>query len=351
MDSQDLIARAKLANVTELVAARVKLRKASSHEWEGPCPKCGGADRLHATADWWFCRQCHTKRGDAIDWLRFADGLSFPAAVERLTGERLPDRNAQRQQPQPKTEPAQSPDWLPEAQRELENAQAALWSDDDTRGAEYLADRGLMGLTWQAFGLGYGFAMNRDTGAEQPAIAMPWYRGSRLTAIRWRFLAPSGKQKITSRPGSRFGGQLFGGQAMPSWVRLPVPPDTKPCEALCTLVLCEGEINAMSIWQVAYDTRVHVLSLGSESAHLPDGAVKLASRYGRVIIWMDKPELAKRLMAQVPGAFGIASPGGRDANDLLQAGHLLDLLSDVRRQACRTDEERRVLEWTIEGEL
>ena len=119
MDSQDLIARAKLANVTELVAARVKLRKASSHEWEGPCPKCGGADRLHATADWWFCRQCHTKRGDAIDWLRFADGLSFPAAVERLTGERLPDRNAQRQQPQPKTEPAQSPDWLPEAQREL----------------------------------------------------------------------------------------------------------------------------------------------------------------------------------------------------------------------------------------
>lgn len=351
MQNQDLIARAKLTNVTELVASRVQLRRASSHEWEGPCPKCGGSDRLHVTADWWFCRQCHQKRGDAIDWLRFADGVSFPVAVQQLTGETFPASKAPRQQPQPKRYEPPTREWSADALRVLENAQAALWSDDDTLGAEYLSDRGLMGMTAHAFGLGYGVAMNRDSGAEQPAIAMPWYRGDRLTAIRWRFLQPGGSQKITSQPGSRFGGQLFGGQALPTWVRLPVEPDTKPCEALCTLVLCEGEINAMSIWQVAHDTRLHVLSLGSETAHLPDGAVKLAGRYGRVIVWMDKPEVAKRLMGQVPGAYGIASPGGQDANDLLQAGTLWDVLCEVRRKACRSDEERRVLEWTLKGEL
>ena len=347
---QELVERAKSLNVTELASRYVQLRKCSSHEWQGSCPKCGGEDRLHVSQEWWFCRQCHPKRGDAIGWVQWMDGLAFPAAVERLTGESWPARITQDykdavilRKPAPKPE-ERDPQWFENAAATLAEHQAALLGDD-TAGVDYLMRRGLAPRTWAAFGLGFAAALNRDTHEELPAIAMPWYRGGKITAIRYRFLAPTGKQKITSLPGSRFGGLLFGGQALPDWMK--IPGEGADLQRLCTLVLCEGEINAMSIWQVTDGQRVHVLSLGSESASLPDAAVELAKRYGAVIVWMDKPEIAKTLMGQIFGAYGYASPAGQDANDMLQAGTLGGQVAALRWQTCKSDDARWALLWEI----
>lgn len=57
-------------------------------EYASPCPACGGRDRFmcwpeqgeHGT---WWCRGCD-KGGDAIEFLRVFDGLSFAEACERL---------------------------------------------------------------------------------------------------------------------------------------------------------------------------------------------------------------------------------------------------------------------------
>lgn len=234
--------------------------------------------------------------------------------------------------------------WFEESAKLLRQHQIAL---PGSEGAAYLRGRGLTPVTWAAYGLGFAHAPSRDANADLPAIAMPWYRGGKLTAIRYRFLAPRGKQKITSLPESKFGGVLFGGQGLPEWIHPQLPEGEKGLEQFCTLVLCEGEINAMSIWQVAFESRLHVMSLGSETGQLSAGAVAFAERYGRVIVWMDKEELAKKLMSQIPGAYGFSSPGGKDANDLLQAGTLGGQLVALRWQAARTDDERRRLVWDL----
>lgn len=341
----EIIAQAKQIDIADLAGRYISLEKVSGHEWQGACPKCGGDDRLHCTAEWWFCRQCHTKRGDAIDFLRFVTGCTFQDATEKLTNQPWPERV----KPVAQQAKAQRPDdreesWFEDAGKLLKAHQFKL---PGSEGAAYLRGRGLAPATWAAFGLGFAHAINRDINQELPAIAMPWYRGGKLTAIRYRFLEPKGKQKITSLPGSKFGSVLFGGQALPDWVTQPCDPGYIGTEKLCILVLCEGEINAMSIWQVAHNTNLHVMSMGSESSRLSAGAVAFAERYGQVIIWMDRQELAKELMGQLPGAFGFGSPNGKDANDLLKMGALGGQIVALRWQAAKNDDERQRLFWDL----
>lgn len=337
----EIIAQAKQIDVADLVGRYISLDRASGNEWQGPCPKCGGDDRLHCTDEWWFCRQCHPKRGDAIDFLRHATGCTFQEATEKLTNQQWPERKPHVNHPKAQRVDERAETWFEDAARLMRHHQVAL---PGSEGAEYLRGRGLQPSTWAAFGLGFAPAIkNPETEMMMPAIAIPWYRGGKLTAIRYRFLKPPTKRKITSLPGSKFGGVLFGGQALPEWVTSSLPYVERGCEHWCALVLCEGEINAMSIWQVAHDTHLHVMSMGSESGHLSEGAIEFAKRYGQVIVWMDKTDLAKQLMGQIPGAFGFGSPNGKDANDLLQSGTLGGQLVALRWQAAKTDEQRSQL--------
>ncbi len=337
----EIIAQAKQIDVADLVGRYISLERASGNEWQGPCPKCGGDDRLHCTDEWWFCRQCHPKRGDAIDFLRHATGCTFQEATEKLTNQQWPERKPHVNHPKAQRVDERAETWFEDAARLMRHHQVAL---PGSEGAEYLRGRGLQPSTWATFGLGFAPAIkNPETEMMMPAIAIPWYRGGKLTAIRYRFLKPPTKRKITSLPGSKFGGVLFGGQALPEWVTSPLPYVERGCEHWCALVLCEGEINAMSIWQVTHDTHLHVMSMGSESGRLSEGAIEFAKRYGQVIVWMDKTDLAKQLMGQIPGAFGFGSPNGKDANDLLQAGTLGGQLVALRWQAAKTDEQRSQL--------
>lgn len=328
MDIEQIVTQAKQIDIADLVGRYVALEKVSSHEWQGACPKCGGDDRLHCAPEWWFCRQCHVKRGDAIDFVQFATGCTFQEATEKLTNQTWPERKmtvTNRKIAADEREDA----WFDNAAKMLRSHQLKL---PGSEGASYLRGRGITPATWAAFGLGFA--------AEYPAIAMPWYRGGKITAIRYRLLNPAGKQKIVSLPGSKFSQVLFGSQALPDWVTISRIEGFERLERFCTLVLCEGEINAMSIWQVAHDTHLHVLSMGSESSKLSIGAVEFAKRYGRVIIWMDRTDLAKQLMEQVTGSYGFGSPGGKDANDLLQGGTLGGQLVALRWQAATSEDER-----------
>jgi hypothetical protein len=235
-------------------------------------------------------------------------------------------------------------------------AQAALMNIH-TAGADYLDKRGLEPATWQAFGWGFGEGWYSLTRQSLPAIVIPWYRGGKLMAIRYRFIAPptvtgtDGKErveKIVSKSGSKFGGVLYGGQAME-----PGAEQTR------TLVLCEGEINAASIWQVAHETRLDVLSVGSESTRLTDAMLAHAAKYKSVVVWMDRREIADKMRQQLPqGTVAVSSPLRKDnqgnvltgadgkpqkwdANDLLRIGKLGAFLAGVRAKACGEDAGRR----------
>lgn len=283
----------------------------SSAEMAGPCPRCGGTDRFHATDAWWFCRQCHPQRGDAIEYQRWLHGVDFRTACAMLAG----GGSAIVAPPKPKRKA--TPHWHVHAEKAAQRAAMRLESEKGTLGREYLEKRGIGPETWLEWRLGYVEAV---PGQQAPAIAMPWYSdGGKVQAIRYRFLTPQAGQKQSAMLGSRFSGLLYG------------PRHDRVCTAQRTLVIVEGEMNAISIWQAAHDTRLDVLSIGSESATVAPEMLDIANQYRDIIVWADREEKAQSLIGAMPGAFGIAPQ--HDANDMLQAGQLRGYLSSVRRDA------------------
>jgi hypothetical protein len=352
--SEEQIELARRADVLALVGNRVELKRESRGEYAGPCPRCGGQDRFHCTAEWFMCRQCHEKRGDAIGLLRWlTPGLSFAEAVAQLAGGAAPTatgRGPAAPRPAAKPQAAQPAEWRNRAAKLVLECQKRLLEPEGEAGAEYLLSRELEPRTWLAYGLGFRpDAPVPGTQGKQgaPAIVLPWYAGDRLVAVRYRFLEAQGGHKLTAETGSQFAGRLFGGQALPTWVRLPADDGRRNGERLCTLLIVEGEINAMSAWQAAGDTGLHVLSLGSESAGLSEAAVQAALRYGLVLAWADKGKIAQRLMAQLPGAVGVQSPGGNDANDLHRRGLLGGFLARKRAAEAMSREELEGLLWAL----
>jgi hypothetical protein len=166
-----------------------------------------------------------------------------------------------------------------------------------------------------------------------------------VKAIRYRFLQPheysnvdgrQRKEKQTAQYGSQLAGQVYG------W-----PGLLGGCQRLMTLLLCEGELNALSIWQAQHDAHLDVLSLGSESQRLTPEMIAMAQQYKRVIVWADTNDIAWQLQETIPGARGVKSPNGQDANDLLQNGLLGGFLARIRYEAATTDDEREGLLWDL----
>ena len=171
-------------------------------------------------------------------------------------------------------------------------------------GRDYLHGRGLGPDVWRTFRLGYAPTVKvPDSDEYAPAIAMPWHdMDGALVAVRYRFIEAHGAQKITSERGSTTSGRLFGWHAMPLGYNLPIPDGYTPIERHCWLLVVEGEINAMSAATAAKGTRLDVLSIGSESSHLPDTFIQFAQRYGRVLVWADKSTVAGQLTDQLPNS-------------------------------------------------
>lgn len=348
------IEQARLADLLALAERYTQLKKNAHHDWAGACPKCGGTDRFHVfqsggSGEWrWRCYQCHEKPADTIAFARWLQpGLSFADAVSLLAGTLPPAATAPAVQRQParKQAAAQPAGWRERAERMVAEAHDRLWRPEGEQGQAYLESRRLEPQTWLAYGVGYRpEAAVPGTGGKEraPAIVLPWYAGGKLVAVRYRFLAPQGNAKITAESGSQFAGRLFGGQALP-----------RVAERLRTLVIVEGEINGMSIWQCAggpdmpHDWGIDVLSLGSESAKLSPAAVAAAEQYGRVLAWADRAEVARELAAVLPNAHPIRSPGGKDANDLLREGLLGGFLAMVRADVAKSVKELEGLLWAL----
>lgn len=365
------IDQAKRVDLLHMAENRTNLHRESSGEYSGACPKCGGEDRFHCTTEWFFCRQCHEKRGDTIEFVQWLEGCDFRAAIERLTGQRAPEP-APAPQPATRLSTNNNAIWRRRAMRIADDASHRIFTDAQAEaGREYLLGRGLEPGSWDTFRLGFRYDVplpgtwdadkRQYTIPGKPAIVMPWYRGGFITAIRYRFLEThtyadvAGKQrteKQVAQPGSKFSGGLYGGHVLPDYTSLPVRGD-KRIEGLRTLVLCEGEINAISIWQVTEPWGWDVLSLGSESQKMSQGAIDYALNFGRVLVWMDKSDVARHSTHPLTqhNGFGINSPESdgkiMDANDLLQQGLLGGFLAMVRLKACQSSDERQKLRWDL----
>lgn len=365
---EEQIEAAKRVDLIAVASRHTQLHKESSREYSGPCPRPGCTARdngFHVHADgWFFCRKCHEKRGDSIEFVRWLQpGLSFREAVAQLAGGAWPTTApAPKPQPAERQKPAtksQLPGWRKKATALAAEAHERLWAAEGTPARAYLLGRGLEPHTWLQYGVGYrpDAPLPGTKGAERaPALVLPWRSQTGVYALRYRFLEmqrytdAEGREraeKLVAETGSQFAGKLFGGQALPEWVLMLAPDGYKGAQRLCTLLIVEGELNAMSAWQVAGETRLHVLSIGSESQRLTPAALKFAQGYGQVLVWADKAKIAQQLMAALPGAVGIQSPGGKDANDLLQASLLGGFLATMRANHAKGQDQLEGLLWAL----
>lgn len=309
-------------DLRDLAGRLVMLRKESTAEFSGPCPKCGGEDRFHVKADMFFCRTCYPLENgrphDAIEFVTWA-GLArdFRGAVDYLGGPALLPSGPQRAPAAraPKPQAWHAAEWQTAARRELAAGVARLASSAGDPGAEYLAARGILPETWQAWGLGYGDAWDPKLEKRRPAILLPWQR-DQVTAIKYRFLTvPEGGLRYSSKAGGQclaFGLHMAGAHGSTLW-------------------LIEGELNALSLWQALraeYYVNFDVVSFGADNkaAHVDPVVKAWAGKYQQVIVWADDPDKALAAMLALPGTFGLfglRSPvvdGQKlDANAMLRA--------------------------------
>lgn len=291
---------------------------------KGPCPRCGGTDRFEVQRDKFFCRQClpaEQGRGkhdcfDFVQWMGFAS--NFLEAYEwlaRYTGNPSLVRPSVPAAPTSQPPPAinwQDATWQHQAQSTARQAAKLLPTHLGEKGREYLAQRGIEQATWEACGLGWGEGYNAGLSAMAWGIVIPWYaEDGRITHIQYRFVDGQGQRYGKFKYPKNSSGH--GGEAI--LYRLPMRNTD-------TLILVEGEINALSIWQA---TDYDVASFGSQSvtAATKQAIADLAQRYDRVLVWADKPNIAAELTTLMNGrAKAIQSPKGKDANDLLKLGML-----------------------------
>jgi hypothetical protein len=345
-------------DLRELAAPYTQLRRESAQSLCGPCPKCGGDNRFYVKADFFACRKCYPQDNglphDAVAFITWKDNVEEAEAIATLNGGPLAAPTAPPVQRTPPPKPAPIEAWrTAEWQREnvhlAKQAHERLFNDSDheaEEGRRYLDGRGLDPFTWQTFKLGFAMHEHSQLRRYEPAIVMPWYtiKGI-LRGVRFRYLRqyqigikddkPLMSDKQTSVTGAgQFAGAFFGGQAIGG--NIP---------SLSTIIICEGEFNACSIWQTVKNQHVNVFSMGSQSATITPAMVEYTAQYARVMVWLDEEERAQKVMGALPGAHGIKSPGGNDANDLLKSEALGGFLALHRFQAARDRTEQESMLW------
>lgn len=151
----------------------LRVSTSNGGEWAGPCPLCGGTDRLrvwpakvntggYGLAGQFWCRQCGVK-GDALDWLQRVERLSFADACQRL-GIAKSHTPRQHYRPAPTAPPAAAP-WTPRTYPPpsalwREQAEALLAAGQerllaDRPALDWLARRGISESVARRYGLGY----------------------------------------------------------------------------------------------------------------------------------------------------------------------------------------------------
>jgi hypothetical protein len=282
--------------------------------------------------DRWHCRQCGDgKYHTVIDFIMRRDNCDLKTALKTL--------GADVQKPitfKPQPKPIMLPDaeWQAQALRLVSAASDLLATDAGQAGREYLTRRGFSRGTWDAWLLGLAAVYDPKAKRQRSAIVIPWLdqdaTGEAISAVKYRFMDddPEGLRYIGLAGSIPL---LFG-----LWDAI---------ETHETLLLVEGEFNALSVWQCR-PRGVSVLSFGSEGGGRFDVLQIIAKKYQDVFVWADdiwdnpkQVQHAKDFRGLLKGtgqAIQSVKRAGvkQDANELLKLGALADFLSHILGVDC-----------------
>ena len=317
-----------------LSLVRHGLKKAGRYHF-GACPFCGGVDRFtikHTPeGDRWHCRQCGDgKYHTAIDYIMRRDNCDFKTAYQTLTGknpEAIQMDSIIRAKHESNLITLPSPEWQAQTLQLVDKASDLLLSDKGQAGQEYLMKRGLHRGTWYAWHLGFSSVYDPKAKRKRPAISIPWLdmdaSGEVITAVKFRFIDnDSNGLRYTSLAGSK--PLLFG-----LW---------DVTESHNTLLLVEGEINALSLWQ-CIPRGVNVISFGSEDGGRAPVLQAFAKKYESVFVWCDDVtrtnQYESMLSRPCQKIQSLKIDGNKlDANWLLQKNELHNFLNHILGVEC-----------------
>lgn len=293
----------------------LKLKKDGRDWWSGPCPECGGTDRFYINTmdNKYKCRQC-SFAGGLANLASFAWGVHLWDAIDTLLRYSLRDHDLSDiviTKAQANTTRSESKkEVFKDFSREMTRAASQI-----DQAWEYLVGRGITSDTTSACQglLGFARVYHHDSRSYYDSVCfaheLPLGKKWVVVGINRRiFDPPEGLEKTRLIAGSKWG-----------FLRLPSLGDYM-------LIVVEGEINGLSIWQVArlLGWRVDVMSVGSEGAFKKRAnyITELAKQYEGLVLWGDDGDVMQKAILEGPITHNqmdvIISPNKLDANDLLQ---------------------------------
>lgn len=326
IDTRDLKSR---VNLLDLVGGDTRLSKIAGTrggEYAGPCPFCGGDDRLRVQPEQglWWCRACSPSDHwqDAISYVMRRDGSPFGEAVRVLGGD-APllrtggPRIAIKRRPEPPRVPSEA--WSARARIVADAAIAALWAAEGAPARAYLHERGLNDDTLRSWEIGY---QRRD----QYDAPDAWGLTSEQTD-RKKVWVPAGIVIPWVFRGTVWGLKVRRAQDDPKYravkMSIPVLFGADRIQDRSVLVMAEGEFDTLLAWQeVGKDFDVASLGGAGKSVDPRAGLYMLAA--STVLAAYDGDDAGREGMAKLHATSArvrrIEMPDGQDLTDYHRAG-------------------------------
>lgn len=319
MDVQALVQQVDLMALAQAAGATFDGRHSSR------CPLHQG-DNPHAfhvyqrDGVWrWHCFTGCQAGGDAVEFVKRWRRTDFKGAVEELErwiggAVAAPAASSERQADAARESAAPSETWRERAQAFISWAQDQLWMGASDEIWTYLTEqRGLASETIGAFGLGWNprewmdqpvrWGLSQDRPVRVPAgIVIPGWKDDGLWYVKVR---TNGTPKYLGITGGR--AALFG---------------VSKFEQRETLLLVEGEFDAMLTWQVVRDV-ANVATMGGAGTHLTTGEMAVLATYRRIVAIYDDDEAGRKglsYLRSVSGRVETAVPPAHDITDAWRAG-------------------------------
>lgn len=298
-------------------------------EYAGPCPICGGTDRLKVQPNAtprlrWWCRQCSPDEHwhDAIDFVRLRDGVSFREACTRLQitvpkcHDPLPPAPPDAVEPPSDTWQSAAREFVIQSMATLHQTEAAKQYLINRRGmtlstltnallgynpVDYYVPRTVFGLPPEQDALGNDKQLWLPRG-----IVIPWFVEGKLWKISIRrFQRFQGDTKYYNVPGGS--NALYGADKLLAG---------KPA------VIVEGVFDALAVQQEAGDL-VAAVATGATGARRVRWIAKLALA-STILASHDSDHAGEQAALYWAGVFGTAAkrwqPLLKDVSEMLAAG-------------------------------
>lgn len=332
------------APLLDIIGRDTVLKRESASDggsWCGPCPFCGGTDRLTVRPQGrpsdnlppgWMCRGCRPKGGSVIDYVILRHGVTFQGAVEILARDHgLADLAPDRVQ-QIRTEVTAAAARETMRRETARMTMASTWQPrlgtfarELQRSESHLARLAAEGVGWIGVQYcGFGLAAHRGV----PSLVIPWrswdteskdYQldGVQLRALTGQFPGPDGRDRryefaYGSRPA------IFNDVAL------------QPSMCRDEIVIVEGAKKAAALIGTG---EAMVVAIVSRSAWRAEWAPRF-SHFRRVVVCLDPDAYgdAREIALSIRGAV-VAQLSGKVDDLLAETDGDIDLIRSYWKKA------------------